>query len=188
MGVFQNLTGQRFGRLKVIELVGINKRRYAIWKCLCDCGTYTTTDGGKLREGNTNSCGCLRRELSAQQMQALNTTHGHTSRYKTSPEYNSWRCMTQRCYNPNHASYERYGAKGVRVCDRWRDFENFLADIGPRPTGTTLGRTLDLGNYEPGNVFWMTKAEQMLSRMNKRNLLKWAAERGREWIPEQIAA
>jgi hypothetical protein len=76
--------------------------------------------------------------------------------------------MIQRCINPKRSSYPRYGAKGVTVCDRWRDFVNFLADMGERPIGTTLGRVLDMGNYEPGNCFWMTPEEQSLARRNRK--------------------
>lgn len=68
--------------------------------------------------------------------------------------------MMSRCYQPSTSSYKNYGAKGVKVCDRWRDFANFLEDMGERPEGCTLGRTSDKGNYEPGNVSWQTKQEQ----------------------------
>ena len=102
-------------------------------------------------------------------------THGHHPRNKPSLTYVSWTNLIARCTNTNATSYSRYGGAGVAVCDQWKAFENFLADLGERPKGTTLGRILDLGNYEPGNCFWMTKAEQGLARRNKCALLKWAA-------------
>ena len=73
--------------------------------------------------------------------------------------------MWQRCTNPKTNGFEHYGGRGIKVCDRWKSFENFFADLGERPAGTTLGRFGDEGNYEPGNVKWMTPAEQ---RANKR--------------------
>ena len=74
---------------------------------------------------------------------------------------------------PETDRYEAYGTKGIRVCDRSRDFRNLLADMGLRPEGKTLGRILDRGNYEPGNVFWMTPAEKNLARKNNHALPKW---------------
>ena len=80
--------------------------------------------------------------------------------------------MIQRCTNPKAPNYYLYGGAGVKVYERWLMFENFLDDLGGRPVGTTIGRILDMGNYEPGNVFWQTDAEQRLAARNKR-LLKW---------------
>ena len=96
----------------------------------------------------------------------------------TSPTYISWGRMLTRCYNPNAERYKTYGAKGVSVCERWGDFRNFLADMGERPEGKTLGRILDRGNYEPGNVFWMTHDEQVLASMNNRALQRWEDQNG----------
>ena len=73
---------------------------------------------------------------------------------KPSPTYNSWQCMKKRCLNPKATKYHRYGGRGVQVCERWLTFENFLADMGERPEGTTLGRHGDKGDYEPGNCSW----------------------------------
>ena len=83
--------------------------------------------------------------------------------------------MLTRCYNPKSDRYRGYGARGVRVTTRWHKFIDFLADMGPRPEGTTLGRILDRGNYEPGNCFWMTPAEPGLARRNNRALARWEA-------------
>lgn len=66
--------------------------------------------------------------------------HGHSSGGKASPTYNSWKAMMQRCYNPNHPRYADWGGRGIKVCDRWGRFENFLADMGERPEATTLDR------------------------------------------------
>ena len=76
------------------------------------------------------------------------------------PTQYSWHCMMRRCYEPGHNRFYSYGAKGVTVCERWHTYANFLADMGERPEGCTLGRHGDQGNYEPGNVSWQTTSEQ----------------------------
>lgn len=97
----------------------------------------------------------------------MTTIHGHTRDNKRSPTHSSWTAMMNRCFKPYSNRYYAYGAKGVTVCERWLSFENFLADLGPRPDGCTLGRKNDEGNYEPGNAWWQTTAEQ--SRRGERN-------------------
>lgn len=92
-------------------------------------------------------------------------THGATRGRGTTPEFRSWLAMRQRCYYTKHAKYPRYGGRGIKVCDRWRDsFANFLADMGPRPAGTTLDRIDNDGHYTPGNCRWATPAQQMENR------------------------
>lgn len=85
-----------------------------------------------------------------------NHKHGH---YR-SPTYYSWAAMKSRCTQPKDGAYKNYGAKGVRVAERWMVFSNFLEDMGERPAGCTLGRHGDQGHYEPGNVSWQTKQQQ----------------------------
>lgn len=96
------------------------------------------------------------------------STHGHCWRGGATPTYFSWRAMKQRCTRPGHVAWEHYGGAGVKICDRWLAFENFLADMGERPSGTFLGRYGDIGNYEPGNCAWMTKVEQGVEAQKKR--------------------
>ena len=103
--------------------------------------------------------------------------HGHCQG-SLSRTYKSWQKMVARCRCRTSDRYKYYGAKGVSVCDRWGDFANFLADMGPRPEGTTLGRILDRGDYEPGNVFWMTRDEQRVAYMNNRALRRWEVQNG----------
>jgi len=96
---------------------------------------------------------------------------------KRAPTYVSWWHMIARCSDIN---YPYYKGRGVSVCDRWGDFSNFLADMGTRPEGTTLGRILDRGNYEPGNVFWMTRTEQGLNQRNNNSLRRWEMSRAKD--------
>lgn len=94
---------------------------------------------------------------------AAELQHGHATRTGQTPTYKSWVAMRQRCQKPGVTGYKNYGGAGVRVCPRWDSFENFLADMGERPAGTTLGRFGDKGNYEPGNCAWQTSKEQAKS-------------------------
>lgn len=112
--------------------------------------------------------------------------HGHTtSAGFRSPEYLSWDAMVMRCTNPRHKSWERYGGRGISVCDRWRDFQSFLADMGPRPSGTSLDRINNDGNYEPGNCRWVDAKTQGRNRRNNRLVtIDGATKTMAEWVVE----
>lgn len=146
-----NLTGQRFGRLFVLCLLS-NQKHKRRWACRCDCGQFNIVVGEKLVSGKTRTCGCGRRK------------HGHSyfnGRKQTTPEYNSYRCMLGRCNEPRTANYKNYGGRGITVCERWNNFENFLADMGLKPSPKhTIDRLDSSGNYEPSNCRWATYKEQ----------------------------
>ena len=154
-----DLAGRRFGALTVIELIGRSGRQ-RLWMCRCDCGTTGPSTTYQLTHADPHACECgkPRRPSSASNTGRLD--HGHSRNRRGSPEYRVWQSMIQRCTNPARANYGRYGGRGISVCDRWRRFVNFLADMGPRPDGTTLDRVDSDGNYEPGNCRWATLAQQ----------------------------
>src|SRR6266849_1411780 len=157
MGTFRDLTGQAFGRLTVLRCVGRDKHGNAVWLCRCECGKEVEVVGQSLVRGLTQSCGRLAREVTAAQFSK------HSRSQKNDPTYSSWRNMQNRIMRPSHPGYSKYGGAGIKICDRWlgeHGFETFLADMGERPTGTSLGRFGDVGAYCKENCAWQTKREQ----------------------------
>lgn len=161
----KDMTGQRFERLEVVGYAGTNQHRAALWLCRCtgpDCdGRQVTVPGRDLRKGNTRSCGCLSRESTADRSRT-HGLHGH-------PIYQVWQGMISRCHNPRHRSFPRYGGRGITVCPQWRNsFEAFHRDvITGYERGLQLDRINNDGNYEPGNVRWVTRPEN--GRNTRRN-------------------
>lgn len=167
---FKDLTGQSFadGRLTVIGYHGAttqpcgNKRH--LWLVRCECGNEKTMEGNNLKSGNSSSCGCFQKQATS----ILHRTHG-MSKTRT---YKIWAGMIKRCTNEKCKSYDRYGGRGIKVCDRWlTSFDNFLADMGSAPLRMSIDRFPDNnGNYEPGNCRWATVKQQNSNTRRTRNL------------------
>lgn len=159
-----DLTGQRFGRLIVLERMHSNERVQSMWMCKCDCGTEKTVRGSDLKNGSTKSCGCLRNETTKKR----STKHGHSARIKVSKIYVVWCNIIQRCTNANNTSYHNYGGRGITICNRWKKFENFLEDVGEPPTNKhTLDRIDNNKRYCKSNCRWATRKQQQ--RNTRRN-------------------
>lgn len=180
-----DLSGKKFGRLTVLSYSD-KRKGFRFWLCGCDCGTMLTAREDCLRTGNTKSCGCFQRELAA----ALKRSHGHTRIGWKSRTYRCWANMRNRCTNSKCKTFSCYGGRGITVCERWlNSFECFLDDMGEQPTGMTIERIDNNGNYEPGNCRWATRYEQannqrtnvILEFQGKRQTLsEWAKELGRK--------
>lgn len=153
----RDLTGQRFGRLTVIDGVVIERRRR--WRCRCDCGNETTIRVTSLLSESTRSCGCLEAEA--------HFKHGliHTR------EYSAWAAAKARCYNSRNQQFPNYGGRGIVMCDEWRDdFRAFYRDMGVCSAGHTLDRRETDGPYSKANCRWATNMTQQGNRRNNRRV------------------
>lgn len=143
------LSGRRFGRLQVVKEAGRSRDGRVLWLCTCDCGRETLARGSCLAHGRTTSCGCYRHDAVK--------THG----MKGTKAYAVWVDMIQRCTNPGNCNYERYGGRGITVCDEWKSsFSVFYADMGQPSPNQSIDRINVNGNYEKANCRWATKTQQ----------------------------
>ena len=170
-----DLSQQRFGRLIVIKQHGRNNDKRILWLCICDCGNHIVVNGKLLKNGDTKSCGCLRKQIM--------TKHG----YSKTKIYRIWQQMIQRCTNSSNKAYKDYGARNISVCSRWLVFDNFLKDMGEQPVNQSLDRIDNNRGYTKCNCRWTTPKHQAQNRRdtylvthNSRTqcLTAWAEETG----------
>lgn len=145
---------ERFGSWTVIEPI-LPREKHARSLCRCDCGTVRVVGNEGMERGSSTSCGCSRR---------VNSMRG-------SKEHRAWSRMKYRCLNSRFHQFRDYGGRGISVCPEWvESFDAFYAHVGPVPSAEhTLDRIDNDGDYEPGNVRWATRSEQM--RNTRRNVL-----------------
>jgi len=147
------LAGQKFGRLLAVE------KEKGFWRCQCDCGKSIRVASYDLVSGRYKSCGCKHAEDTKAGMRYR---HGmsHTK------EHRAWAKIRERCHNPKDKNFNKYGAKGISVCQTWREsFEAFFEDMGPCPSPQhSIDRIENSGNYDLGNCRWATKKEQAINR------------------------
>ena len=171
MSALKDLTGQRFGRLVVIERSGSNNQKRATWKCCCDCGRVTVVTSSNLLRGITKSCGCIHVENLINRF----TVHGK----RKSRLYEVWKNMKKRCTNPSVHNYHRYGGRGITVCDEWRnDFQAFYEwamangyDENAPYMQCTIDRIDNDSGYSPDNCRWVDAATQNRNKSSNRKVV-----------------
>ena len=182
MNKFDNLENKRFGRWIVVEKTNKRSSESIVWLCKCDCGNIKKIRSSSLTHGETLSCGCLRKEL----FKNRTTRHGM---YNTST-YRAWCGMKSRCNNQKNKRYYDYGGRGISVCERWNNFENFYKDMGIKPKGKSLDRIDNNKGYEPSNCKWSIPIEQLNNtrrnsyityRGNTKTVAEWARYLGVEY-------
>lgn len=166
MGKVIDLTGQRFGRLTVLSLAKIERKTY--WYCKCDCGKETISDSSSLRTGHKKSCGCLHDDLSRERLTKMNETHGESK----TRLYKIWVDIKKRCYRKTFWAYDRYGGRGITLCDEWHDYTVFRdwCIANGYADDLTIDRIDNDGNYEPSNCRWVDRKTQANNKSNVRHI------------------
>lgn len=184
MWKFNDLTGQKFGKLTVIKYLGLDKGKHSLWLCQCKCGKQTKVNTCHLKSGHTKSCGCLHKEV----VSGKNCNFYKHGKTKTR-QHNLWTGIIDRCYNTKNQDYYNYGGRGIGVCKEWLDkkegfinFYNWAMENGYKDN-LTIDRIDNNKNYEPNNCRWATVEDQAKNRRcnhlitykgKTHNLKEWA--------------
>lgn len=160
----KDLTGQKFGRLTVLNHIYVDKKPYSRWLCRCDCGNEVVRTRGDLTSGHSRSCGCLAKE----ELIKRNTVHGFSGENL----YETWKHMRQRCNDQNATHYNRYGGRGIKVCEEWNDYGKFRewALNNGYKENLTLDRIDVNGDYCPENCRWATWITQQNNRTSNHKI------------------
>lgn len=196
---YNDLTGQRFGRLVVLRYAGTNRHRAALFECKCDCGNQGVYKGTSLKDGTTKSCGCFYRDtrkLIGKKNAgvlcpdgSMNIRHGDAKKGHKVRLYNIWAKMKGRCSNPNVDNYKFYGGRGIKVCQEWNTYEPFRdwALSHGYSDNLSIDRIDNDGDYSPENCRWISTKEQAFNKRNsiylehngeRKPLKQWCEEKG----------
>lgn len=169
-----DISGQRFGMLTAIKMVGKNERNNALWLCMCDCGGECVRATVELRKRDNHSCGCMAKEH-LRKMSDKNITHEMTG----SRIYGCYKGMMSRCYRPNDIHFPAYGGRGIIVCDEWKNNSKAFIDwalTNGYSDDLTIERIDVNGNYEPSNCKWIPMSEQYDNKQ-KNIMIEWNGEK-----------
>ena len=172
--------GEKYGRFTVLSRDPEKKLKW-ICECSCENRTIKSVWHTGLANGTTLSCGCLRRELAPTRAKVK---HGHAGK---SSEYTAWGNMKGRCLDTKNREYPNYGGRGIKICERWLAFENFIADLGLKPTPEHSLDRIDVnGPYEPGNVKWSSRKEQNNNKRDTRYVMFKGVETPIQYVVAEL--